>query len=237
MVAILVLLTIITCLTIDYFAERAKLRHAANTAMAGVPVPDYIPAPQTISVRTPADLTRVPAGVFVGPGHAWMEMEPEGGVRLGVDRLPITLLGGIEEIDTVPAGTEVRQGDPLARLRHGERTIEVKSPVDGLVTEVNSGLEPGRLAEEPFGSGWIVKLQPREIGAALRRLFVAEEARGFLRRELANLRDYLAGLSLAGHPSVAGIATVTLPDGGVPAEGLAARMTDGEWRELVERFF
>jgi glycine cleavage system H lipoate-binding protein len=231
MVAILVLLTIITCLTIDSFAERAKLRHAA---MAGVPVPDYLPAPQTISVRTPADLTRVPAGVFVGPGHAWMEMEPEGGVRLGVDRLPITLLGGIEAIDAVPAGTAVRQGDPIARLRHGERTIEVKSPVDGLVTDVNSGLEPGRLAEEPFGAGWIVKLQPREIGAALRRLFVAEEARDFLRRELSNLRDYLAGLSLAGHPSVA---MVTLPDGGVPAEGLAARMTDGEWRELVERFF
>ncbi len=231
MVAILVLLTIIICLTIDSFAERAKLRHAA---MAGVPVPDSIPAPQAISVRTPTDLTRVPAGVFVGPGHAWMEMEPEGGVRLGVDRLPITLLGGIEEIDAVPAGTEVRHGDPIARLRHGERTIEVKSPVDGLVTEVNSGLEPGRLAEEPFGSGWIVKLQPREIGAALRRLFVAEEARDFLRHELANLRDYLAGLSLAGHPSVA---MATLPDGGVPAEGLAARMTDGEWRELVERFF
>lgn len=230
MVAILVLLTIITCLTIDYYAERAKLRHAA---MAGTPAPDQI-QPQPLSVQASTDLTQVPAGVFVGPGHAWMELEPAGGVHLGVDRLPTTLLGGVDEIDAVPAGTEVHCGDPIARLRHGERTIEVKSPVDGLVTEVNAGLEPARLTEEPFGPDWIVEVQPREIGSALRRLFVAEEARAFLRNELSNLRDYLAGLSLAGHPS---IAMATGPDGRVPAEGLASRMTDGEWRELKERFF
>lgn len=231
MVAILVLLTIIICLTIDSLAERAKLRRAAKAAMA--PAPDQI-APQPLSVQAPTDLTQVPAGVFVGPGHAWMELEPEGGVHLGVDRLPTTLLGGIEEIDAVPTGTEIHCGEPIARLRHGERTIEVKSPVDGLVTEVNAGLEPARLAEEPFGPDWIVEVRPREIGPVLRRLFVAEEARNFLRNELSSLRDYLAGLSLAGHPS---IALATGPDGRLPAEGLAARMTDGEWSELKERFF
>lgn len=230
MVAILVLLTIILCLTLDSFAERAKLRHASHAAAP--PDPDRIPQP--LSVQAPTDLTQVPAGVFVGPGHAWMELEPAGGVHLGVDRLPTTLLGGVDEIDAVPAGTEVHCGEPIARLRHGERTIEVRSPVDGLVTEVNAALEPAHLSEEPFGSDWIVEVQPREIGSALRRLFVAEEARAFLRNELSNLRDYLAGLSLAGHPS---IALATGPDGRVPAEGLAARMTDGEWRELKERFF
>ena len=229
MVAILVLLTIILCLTLDSLAERAKLRRAAKAA----PAPDQISL-QPLSVQAPTDLTQVPAGVFVGPGHAWMELEPEGGVHLGVDRLPTTLLGGVDEIDAVPAGTEVHCGEPIARLRHGERTIEVKSPVDGLVTGVNADLEPARLSEEPFGPDWIVEVQPREIGPALRRLFVAEEARNFLRNELSNLRDYLAGLSLAGHPS---IALATGPDGRVPAEGLAARMTDGEWRELKVRFF
>jgi hypothetical protein len=63
---------------------------------------------------------------------------------------------------------------------------------------------------------------------------VAEEAREFLRTELASLRDYLAGLSLAGHRSVA---MATLPDGGLPVEGLARRMSAEEWQELVERFF
>jgi hypothetical protein len=106
--------------------------------------------------------------------------------------------------------------------------------VDGRITAVNSELTGAALEKEPFADGWLVKLAPRNLGAALRQLFVAEEAREFLRKELANLRDYLAGLSLAGQPSVA---MATLPEGGLPVDGLAERMSDEEWQELVERFF
>jgi len=226
MVAILVLFTIILCLTIDYFAERAKLRRAA-------PAPDTA-IPRPLSVRAPVDLTNVPAGIFLGPGHSWMELEPAGQVRVGVDRLPLVLLGQLDEIDAAPAGTELRHGDRLALLRQGDKAIEVKSPVDGRVSAVNTDLTPERLAARPFGSGWIVRMEPRELGAALRRLHVADEARTFLRNELGNLRDFLAGLSLAGHGSVA---MATLPDGGLPVEGLARRLSAEEWQELTERFF
>jgi glycine cleavage system H lipoate-binding protein len=229
MVAILVLVTIITLLTVDYFAERAALRRAARS---GVPMTE-----RRVSVRTPEDLTRVPAGVFVGPGHAWMELEPAGTVRVGVDRVPLSLLGGVETIEPVPVGTEVRQGDRLAVLHQGARDVEVKSPVDGVVTAVNpiAAANAARISGEPFGStGWLVSLAPRDLPAALRRLFVAEEARDFLRNELAHLRDFLVGLSLAGRGT---LATATLPDGGLPVDGLAGRLSTEEWRELTERFF
>ena len=231
MVAILVLLTIITCLTVDYLSERAALRRAALAGM-----PDTIPIPQPVSVRAPEDLSVVPAGVFVGPGHSWLELEPAGAVRLGMDRLPVTLLGGVDGIETVPAGTEVGYGDRVAVLRHGNRSVELRSPVEGVVTDTNPMVlsEPDRLAREPFGSGWLLSLRPRELGSALRRLFVAEEARTFLREEIANLREYLVGLSMAGRGS---LATATLPDGGLPVEGLASRMTEEEWEEIKERFF
>lgn len=228
MVAILILITIITCLTVDYFAERAALRRAARN---GVPMPE-----RPVSVRMPEDLTRVPAGVFVGPGHSWLELEPAGTVRVGVDRVPLSLLGGVETIEAVPVGTTVHSGDRLAMLRQGEREIELKSPVDGTVTAVNpiAAVHPARVGQDPFGNGWLVSLAPRELGATLRRLFVAEEARAFLREEMAHLRDFLVGLSLAGRGS---LATATLPDGGLPVDGLAGRLSADEWRELTERFF
>lgn len=231
MVAILVLITIITCLTIDHFAERAALRRAAK---AGVPEKAWVP--RLVSVLAPDDLTLVPAGVFVGPGHSWMELEPTGTVRVGVDRLPASLLGGVETIEAMPVGSEVQRGEPLAMLRQGDRKIEVKSPVDGVITAANPlmAANPGRIGKEPFGAGWLVTLRAKNLGAELRRLFVAEEARSYLREQLANLRDFLARLSMAGRES---LATATLPDGGLPVEGLAARLTDEEWRELVERFF
>lgn len=226
MVAILVLFTIITCLTVDYFAERAKLRRAVLAPDTSIPRP--------LSVRAPVDLTNVPAGIFLGRGHSWMELEPAGQVRVGVDRLPLVLLGKVDEIDAVPAGTELRRGERLALLRQGDRTLEVKSPVDGRVAAVNAGLTPESLAANPFGASWIVRMEPRELPAALRLLHVAEEAKAFLRGELATLRDFLAGLSLAGHPS---LATATLPDGGMPVDGLARRLSPEEWQELTERFF
>ena len=228
MVAILILATIITCLTVDYFAERAALRRAARK---GASLPE-----RPVSVRTPEDLTRVPAGVFVGPGHSWLELDPAGSVRVGVDRVPVSLLGGIEAIEAVPVGTPVRPGDRLAVLHRGERDLELKSPVEGTVTAVNpiAAANPARISQEPFGNGWLVSLAPRDLGGTLRRLFVADEARTFLRDELARMRDFLVGLSLAGRGS---LATATLPDGGLPVEGLAGRLSAGEWRELTERFF
>jgi glycine cleavage system H lipoate-binding protein len=234
MVAILVLITIITCLTIDYFAEHAALRHAVR---AGA-LPDHARLPQLISVLAPEDLAFVPAGAFVGPGHSWLELDPAGSVRVGVDRLPWSLLGGVEAIEALPVGTEVQHGEPLAVLRQGDRKIEVKSPVNGVITAANPLLatNPARIAKEPFGAGWLVSLKPKTLGASLRRLLVGEEARVYLRDQLANLRDFLVGLSMAGRESPA-FATATLPDGGLPVEGLATRLTDEEWREMVERFF
>lgn len=228
MVTILILATIITCLTVDYFAERAALRRAARK---GASLPE-----RPVSVRTPEDLTRVPAGVFVGPGHSWLELDPTGAVRVGVDRVPVSLLGGIETIEAVPVGTPVRPGERLAVLHQGERDLELKSPVGGTVTAINpiAAANPARIGREPFGNGWLVSLAPRDLGGTLRRLFVAEEARTFLREELARMRDFLVGLSLAGRGS---LATATLPDGGLPVEGLAARLSPAEWRELTERFF
>jgi glycine cleavage system H protein len=231
MVAILILATIITCLTVDYFAERAALRRAARE---GVSLPE-----RPVSVRTPEDFTRVPAGVFVGPGHSWLELDPAGSVRVGVDRVPLSLLGGVETIEAVPVGTSIRPGDRLAVLRQGDRDLVLKSPVEGTVTAVNpiAATNPARVSQEPFGNGWLVSLAPRDLGSGLRRLFVAEEARTFLREELARMRDFLVGLSLAGNGSLGSLGIATLPDGGLPVDGLAARLSAGEWQELTERFF
>lgn len=222
MVAILVLLTIILFLTVDFFVERARARSAA-------PVP-AIARP----MRAPADVAALPAGVFVAPGHAWMELRPAGDVRLGADRVPLTLLGGVDAVELAPEGSVLHRGDPVAVLRKGEREVKVRTPVDGEVTAVNPALgrRPATLDEHPFGGGWLVRLAPRNLGEALKRMFVADGAVEWMRRELGRLRDLLVGF--AARPA---LAAATLPDGGLPVEGLAARLTDDEWRVLSAALF
>jgi glycine cleavage system H lipoate-binding protein len=224
MVAILVLLTIIGFLTVDFLVERRNLRHAA-LAPAGARWPP--------SVRVPVDVAALPAGLFVGPGHAWMELRPSGAVRLGADRVPLTLLGGVDSIETAPAGSVLHRGDTAAVLRMGNREVKLRTPVDGVVTAVNTDLagRPEALAERPFGGGWLVSLAPRDLGGAIRRMFVADGAAAWMRRELARLRDLLVGM---GDGALAG---ATLPDGGLPVAGLAAKLTDDGWRTLTEALF
>jgi len=224
MVALLVLLTIIIFLTVDYFAQQAAARRA-------VPA---VAAPSPLAVRVPADLGSVPNGLFLGPGHAWVGLYPSGEVRVGADPLPLTLLGGLDAVTAISAGTEVRRGQPIARLTRGARSLELASPVDGVVVATNPDAEsdPGVLAADPFGCGWIVTVRPRALGGALKGRFLAEEGAAWMRVELGRLRDFLVGLT-----GRAALAAPTLPDGGLPLAGVAEILDDGEWRELVARFF
>lgn len=232
MVAILVLLTIITFLTIDYLVQRAELRRAA---VAGAPVAGARAAPRARAEdRLLVDPGAVPAGVFLSPGHTWVSLQPEGSVRVGADRLPGTLLGRVERVDVLAPGTEVRRGQPIATLVRGDREVELPSPLDGRITGVNAAAaeDPGRLTADPFGGGWLYRLAPAGLAAGLKGLAVAEEARTWMAGELRRLRDFLAGVGNHGRPALA-----TLPDGGLPADGVADDLTDDEWRDLATAFF
>jgi len=180
----------------------------------------------------PAHVHQVPAGVFVGPGHAWLRLLPKGAVTLGAGRLPVLLLGGLDRIVASEPGTEVRRGEPLAVLHRNGRTLTLPSPVDGKVVEVNPriGSDPGLLAADPFGQGWLVRLSPKNLGAAAHDMFVAERAGAWMRQELAKLRDLVVGLAT---PSP----QAQLTDGGLPVAGLASRLTDDAWKELCDRLF
>jgi glycine cleavage system H protein len=230
MVAIFVLFTIITFLTVDFFVQRSAARRAGE---AGAAVPSSAPVLQPVPVPA-VDLTDVPAGVFVGPGHAWATLAPSGVLRIGADRLPANLLGGVERVDLRPAGADVERGEPLAVLSRGDRQVELRSPVAGRVTGVNRQAEeePSHAADDPYGAGWLVEVVPRRLSTALRRLFVAEEARAWMRRELSRLRELLVTL-----PSQPAAAAATLPDGGLPANGVAESLSEAEWEVVNERFF
>jgi glycine cleavage system H protein len=230
MVVILVLLTILTFLTVDYFVERSALRRAEAAAGPRRPrAPARVQPPPALP-----ELAAIPAGLFVGPGHVWLELERGGGVRLGTDAFAPALLGSLDQVETVPVGGEVRRGERLALLRRGERAVEVRSPVDGLVAGVNRDLAcaPGRLASDPYGEGWLVRVLPRGLGVALGGLAVGEEARDWLRREASRLRDRLVALAAGPAPALA-----TAPDGGLPVEGVAALLDENSWRELEASVF
>jgi glycine cleavage system H protein len=223
-VVIAVVLTIVALLLVDWAIQRSRQRSAEAARETGglFRVPDL------------SEIAAVPAGVFVAPGHAWVRLEDSGAIRVGADRLPAALLGGIERLDVLRPGAEVRAGDPVVSFRHGERSIELRSPVDGVIAAVNPGVEssPARVQADPFNKGWIYRISPRNLGRALRRMFLADEAAAWMRDELRALRDHLTELTGRQPES-----SPTMADGGVPVHGVAAGLEPDAWRELTKRFF
>ncbi len=196
--------------------------------------PRKVPSAATEPRLDPAGVHQVPAGVFVGPGHAWMRLHPKGAVTLGAGRLPVLLLGGLDRVVAREPGTELLRGEPLAVLHRNGRTITLPSPVDGTVLAVNpaAGTDPGQVAADPFGQGWLARLAPKNLGTAAHDMFVAERAGAWMRGELQKLRDLVVGLAAPG-PSL----QAELTDGGLPVAGLASQLSPEAWNKISERLF
>lgn len=233
MFVLLVLLTFVVALTIDYLVQHADARRealvmaaSAVPAVAALRRPTPLPPAPARQLAPPlGELGHVPAGLFLAPGHDWLQLESSGAVRLGTDRLALTLLGGLDRLELLPAGSVVHRGDALATLHFGGRSLVLRSPIDAMIDEVNTlvGADPQRLARDPFEEGWLYRLRARGLAPALRSMKVAEEAAAWMSSELARVRDFA---TKAGEP-----ASVTL------RPGLAASLAERDWAELADRIY
>jgi len=221
MVAIFVVLMILVFLGIDAWMQRRQARRAA---VAGGDLRAVVRLPKV----------RLLKGLFYAPNHLWIRVEPDGRARLGVDDFAPKLLGHVDAIEAVQPGTAVRKGQPLLRLRQGDRVIVLRAPVSGRVLRVNEDLlkNPQLLKDDPYLQGWVLEVEPDDLGRTASKLLVAERAANWLRREGQRLREFL-GEELLARPQVG----VTMADGGLPAEGVLSHLDEQAWRECQARFF
>jgi glycine cleavage system H protein len=167
-------------------------------------------------------------GVALHPSHSWARIDGE--VLVGVDDVLQATLGPVEEVDLPSAGCRVRQGDPLFRLRHGDRVVDVRAPVSGTVVATNDTLResPRTINDEPFAGGWAVRLQGDDVRADRRRLLRGRRAVTWFHNEVDRV---IGALIPHGH------ATPMLPDGGVVVSELHRHIDDASWERLERSLF
>lgn len=142
---------------------------------------------------------RLPAGVMLTPGHGWVRPLDRHQLVLGADDLALRLLGEPERIGLPKRGRVVREGDTLFTLERSGRAVELRSPVDGTVLDVNDGLArgPALMAREPYEAGWAVKLLMSDSLADGGRLLRGQAARDWFRAEVDRLLGAVAGGTMA----------------------------------------
>jgi CheY-like chemotaxis protein/glycine cleavage system H lipoate-binding protein len=128
----------------------------------------------------------VPAGAFVSPQHAWLRIELNGAVRIGLDDLMRKVFSDIDSVDLPAVGWKVKRGDPLFSVTYGDFSLNIPSPVSGKVLSVNTeqAEHPEWLAAKPFELSWICRLEPSNLSAELPDLRIGTDAIEWYRQEL-----------------------------------------------------
>ena len=97
--------------------------------------------------------------------HEWfLAKGPE--VTMGITQFAANELTDVTYVQLKPVGTAVKAGETIGEVESVKTTSEVYAAVDGTISAVNEDAvkDPSLLNSDPFGRGWLVKLQSSDTG-------------------------------------------------------------------------
>jgi len=109
-------------------------------------------------------------------GHCWINVEPDGSARIGLERSFAETMGEVTEVELPSVGDFIEQGSVCLRfLTADERSHTLWSPLSGSVVELNANLRehPSLATESPSSEGWLVRLDPANLEEELKGLDLA----------------------------------------------------------------
>src|ERR1022692_3014262 len=230
-----VLLMFLLIISVRYFIE-PKHQPALE--------PEIVAKPQPPLVKREYGF-EIPQGYCFHLGHMWAMKEGTEDARVGVDKFVTNLLGKIDHIDVCGANRWVRQGQKLITLTSNGTSVDLLSPVEGVVMAINNDAlrEPSLVTNDPYENGWIAmvkapdfKVNRRNHGwiamvkapdfkVNRRNLIQGSMVAPWMQNSVTRLGAMLSGPS----PALA-------QDGGAPISGLLVRLTPELRQQVVKEF-
>jgi glycine cleavage system H lipoate-binding protein len=170
----------------------------------------------------------VPQGFCFHPGHTWVKKETPETARVGIDNFATSLLGKIDRIDVMAPNRWVRQGQKLMTIVSGDTTVDLVSPVEGVVMSVNNDAmqDPNLVARDPYKDGWIAMVKSPDLAINQKNLVQGAMVAPWMQNNVTRLNATLSQLS----PALA-------QDGGVPVSGLLPQLSADLRKKLLKDIF
>lgn len=173
---------------------------------------------------------KVPENLRYHPGHTWALSESPNLVRVGIDDFATKLTGKVDGISLPQRGQWVRQGQKILSMTRNGVTVDMLSPIEGSIADVNDAVarDPEVARQDPYGEGWMVTVQSPDqktnfknlMGGALARWWT-EESSGRLMKRIPNV---MGNLALA-------------QDGGLASDDLGNQIPAEQWDKVAREFF
>jgi glycine cleavage system H protein len=218
MTILFVLLTFLVIMSITYYTRQQRPADVKQPVAYAPPV----------SPRMMRDMGfEVPQGYCFHPGHTWVLDEGRQNARIGIDNFAANLMGKVERVEVAGLNRWVRQGQKVWSVTADGNTIDMVSPIEGVIISVNPEVlrDPTLLGRDPYKDGWVAVVKSPDLSSNLNNLvkgsFVGPWMQNSLRRVTAMTVP----------------AGATAQDGGVPIAGLLGHVEPAVRQQMVKEFF
>ena len=109
----------------------------------------------------------LPADLHYTLEHEWLSDGSP--ATVGITAVAADALGDIVYLELPAVGDEIAAGSVIGEIESTKSVSELFSPVSGTVTEVNSAAvdDPSIVNSDPFGAGWLLKVEVSSTGPLL----------------------------------------------------------------------
>ncbi len=216
MVALFVVLTIIAFVTVDFFIQRKKKIGLAAQ-------------PQIGKMSLSKILNLLPSGVFLQPSFTWSKILDSGHLMLGIHPVLLGLIGEPDEVVLLKQGEEVKKGEPILSVRKGEKSLQVKAPVDGIITGLNNQVLEDSTWEN-ISQSWLYSIKPVNVAAEVPSWFLAEQAQKWVNEKYQQIKSFFMKTLPETRMGL------TMADGGDIPVGILSQFDEKVWTDFEREF-
>lgn len=134
----------------------------------------------------------MPFDRFYDEGHVWVK-RMNGTVRMGVDDFTRQIIGVVNDIKLPPVNTVLGQGDPLWVISGNEKTLHMYTHMEGKIVDINPDIidNPSLISMVPYGRGWILSFEPKDILEGTKALLSGRSAMEWLKNESEMFNEFI----------------------------------------------
>lgn len=110
----------------------------------------------------------IPTNLQYTKDHEWIKLEGNT-ATVGITDFAQSELGDIVYVDISTVGQDINHGEVFGTVEAVKTVSDLYMPLSGKVVELNAVLEanPEKVNEDPYGAGWMVKVEVKGTPSGL----------------------------------------------------------------------
>ncbi len=107
----------------------------------------------------------IPGDLKFAPSHEWVRVEDDGTLTVGISGHAQEQLGDLVFVETPEIDLVCDAEEGIAVVESVKAASDIYAPVAGKVIDTNPELadNPELVNSDPYGAGWLFKLQPDDV--------------------------------------------------------------------------